>query len=154
MANNVEIMKAKKGDTVLLCMFTGCKTGIKEIIACDKSTITLNTRRGEMVFDRKTGKQIEPMPKNERFASYVVVDDGTFVPAARKKKKAKPEKKASKKSKPEPEVKDEEEQEEKPTPKKEKKATKKTTKKSKPVEDPTPAQEPDDFEDDDFEEVE
>lgn len=153
MANNVSIAKAKKGDTVLLCMFTGCKTGIKEIIACDKNTVTLNTRIGEAVFDRKTGKQIEPMPKNERYASYIVPDDGTFVPPQRKKK-AKPAKKAAKaKTEPE-EVEEDEDEEETPAPKKTKKAAPAKKSKKKPEPEPEEDDEDDDFDDDDFEEVE
>lgn len=150
MANNVPIAKAKKGDTVLLCMFTGCKTGIKKIVACDKNTVTLEAgRSGELTFDRKTGKQIEPMPKKERYASFIVPDDGTFVPASRKKK-TKPEKKTTKKAKPE----EAEEKKEEPAPKKEKKAA--APKKSKPIPKPEPVDEDedDDWDDDDFEEVE
>ena len=113
MANNIPITKVKKGDTVLLCLFTGCKAGVKEVIACDKSTVILRTNLGEVTFDRKTGKQIEPMPKNPRYASFITVDDGSYVPPQRKKK-------------------------------------------AKPVEDPKPVEKPeeDDWDDDDFEEVE
>lgn len=161
MANNVSIAKAKKGDTVMLCMFTGCKTGPKEVVACDKSTVTVVTWHGEVTFDRKTGKQIEPMPKNERYASFITVDDGTFVHPSKKKdkKKTKATKKKVAKKQSKPEV-DEEVDEEEETPKK----TKKTSSKAKKQPDPEPMEEPDedddeeeeddDFDDDDFEEVE
>lgn len=146
MANNVSIAKAKKGDTVLLCLFTGCKSGVKEIIACNKNTVTLRTNLGEVIFDRKTGKQLEPLPKNPRFASFITVDDGSYVPPQRKKKAAPTKKKASR-AKTEPE----EEVEETPEPKK---AKKPAAKKSPAKKQPEPEEDEEDWDDDDFEEVE
>lgn len=162
------ISKVKKGDTVMLCMFTGLRAGPKEVIACDSKTITISRKkRGEAVFDRKTGKLIKPKPDNERYASYIEEDDGTFVhPMHKTKNKKKASKKSSKaatkKAKPEPEVEEDEEDvevEETPAPKK--KASKPSTKKKaapkkKPEPDPEeePDDEDDDFDDDDFEEVE
>jgi DNA-directed RNA polymerase alpha subunit len=146
----------KKGNTVILCAFTGMKIGVKEVIAADKATVTLDTNKGEAVFDRKTGKQIDPEPKAERFANYLIEDDGSFVPPTRKPK-------AKKKAKPEPEVTEEDldedediEEEEKPV----KKPTKKSpAKKSKPAPEPELEEDDDDdddedWDDDDFEEVE
>lgn len=157
MANNVSIAKAKKGDTVILCAFTGMKIGVKEVVAANKSTVTIGTDKGEAVFDRKTAKQIDPEPKAPRFANSIIPDDGSYVPPQRKKK-AKPAKKAAKKAKPEPEVEedDEEDEEETPAPKK---ATKKAPAKKKAVKQPEPEEDADEdedeeWDDDDFEEVE
>lgn len=99
---DMSIAKLKKGDTVILHMFTGVPVGVKEIVSADKETLTLETRAGLAKFSRKTGKQIEPKAKKERFANYVTIDDGSFVPAnkATGKKKAKKaeDKKATKKA--------------------------------------------------------
>ena len=94
-------LKLKKGDKVILHMFTGCPTGVKEVTEVTKETITIATAKGEMTFSRKTGKQIDPEPREDRYANFITEDDGSFVPPTRKKA-AKPEK-ASKKKKPEPE---------------------------------------------------
>lgn len=150
--------KVKKGDTVILCAFTGMKIGVKTVSKVDKNTITIETDKGEAVFDRKTAKQIDPEPKAPRFANSIIPDDGSYVPPQRKKK-AKPAKKVSKKAKPEPEVEEEdEEEEETPAPKK---ATKKPAAKKKAAPKPAPEPEEDedddedeDWDDDDFEEVE
>lgn len=90
------MISAKKGETVILHMFTGIAVGVKEVLKADKKTITLNTRSGEAVFDRKTGFQIEPPAKAERYRNYVTEDDGTFDEEKAKRKKTKD----SKKSKP------------------------------------------------------
>lgn len=158
MANNVSIAKAKKGDTVILCAFTGMKIGVKEVVAANKTTVTIATDKGEAVFDRKTAKQIDPEPKAPRFANSIIPDDGSYVPPQHKKK-AKPAKKVAKKAKPEPEDEEEDdaEEDEQPAPKK---ATKKPAAKKKAA--PKPAPEPEegeddedeDWDDDDFEEVE
>lgn len=161
MANNVSITKVKKGDTVILCAFTGMKIGVKEVVAANKTTVTIATDKGEAVFDRKTAKQINPEPKAPRFANSIIPDDGSYV-APQRKKKAKPAKKVAKKAKPEPEVEedDEEDEEETPAPKK---ATKKAPAKKKAVKQSEPEDEDDEdgdededeeWDDDDFEEVE
>lgn len=128
----------KKGDTVIIHMFTGIAVGVKEVIAADKTTVTLETRAGRAKFSRKTGKQIEPAAKQERFANYITEDDGSFVPKSEQKKTTKKKaapKKAATKKKPEPEP-DEDEieeddfeeiEEEKPAPKKRRKARKPAT---------------------------
>jgi hypothetical protein len=92
------MISAKKGETVILHMFTGIAVGVKEILKADKKTITLNTRSGEAVFDRKTGFQIEPPAKAERYRNYVTEDDGTFEEEKKSAKKSK-KKAAAKKSK-------------------------------------------------------
>ena len=115
----MSIAKLKKGDTVILRMFTGCPAGVKKILAADKDTITIETgRHGDTVFSRKTGKQINPEPKNERYANYITEDDGSFVPPMEKAKASKnaaekkSAKKPSKKAKPVEEDEDEDEYEE------------------------------------------
>lgn len=95
------MINAKKGETVILHMFTGIAVGVKEILKSDKKTITIETRSGEAVFDRKTGFQIEPPAKAERYRNYVTEDDGTFEEEKKSKKKAaakKSSKKTTKKS--------------------------------------------------------
>ena len=107
------VSKIKKGNKVIMVAFTGMKLGVFEVVAADKETITVGTNKGERVFDRKTGKQIEPEPKAPRFASSIIPDDGSYVaPVPGRKKKAETPKKATKKKKPEPEEIEEEEIEE------------------------------------------
>ena len=150
----MSLANLKKGDTVILHMFTGIAVGVKEVLAADKATVTLETRIGKAKFSKKTGKQVEPKAKQERFANYITEDDGSYVPTGAKtpsKKKAKKaeDKKPSKKAKPEPEDEDEdedEEPEERPA-KKSKKTAAKPAKKSKKTKD-------EDFDEDDFEEEE
>lgn len=86
---------AKKGETVMLCVFSGMKIGPKVVTAATKSTLTIHhNSKGDMTFDRKTGKLIKPLPDNPKFASYIMDDDGTFVKPTRKgcKNKTKPRK--------------------------------------------------------------
>lgn len=87
----------KKGDTVILHMFTGIAVGVKEVVATDKNTVTLETRVGRAKFSRKTGKQVEPKAKQDRFANYITEDDGSFVPGNASKAPAK-KKKTTKKA--------------------------------------------------------
>lgn len=145
------IAKIKKGDTVIMCAFTGMKLGVKEVVEVDKSTITIKTDKGEATFDKKTLKQIDPKPKAPRFANSIIEDDGSYVPPTRKKKA----KKAATKKKAEP-VEVEEEDEETPAPKKA--AKKKPAPKKKPEPQPEPEEDDEDedeeWDDDDFEEVE
>ena len=83
----------KKGDKVILCMFTGLKAGIKEIVKADKKTVVILDNKGkELVFDAKTLKQISPAPKAERWANYIIADDGSYVPKKRPRKPKKQEK--------------------------------------------------------------
>ena len=106
------VSKIKKGNKVIMVAFTGMKLGVFEVVAADKETITVGTKNGERVFDRKTGKQIEPEPKAPRFASSIIPDDGSYVapvPGRKKKAEAETPKKATKKKKPEPEEVEEEE---------------------------------------------
>lgn len=159
--NTTFLKTLKKGATVILCAFTGMKLGVKEVIAVDKTTITIETANGEAVFDRKTGKQIDPEPKAERFANYLTEDDGSFVPPTRKPKAKKSESKAEEEDADveDDEEDEEEEEEKKPAPKKKttkkaaKPAAKKSSKKKPEPEEEEEEWEEDDDEDDDFEEI-
>lgn len=154
----MSLANLKKGDTVILHMFTGIAVGVKEVLAADKNTVTLETRIGKAKFSRKTGKQVEPKAKQERFANYITEDDGSYEPsgAQAKTSKKKSKKAEDKKSKTKAKAKaaeveedeDEEDEEEEP-PRPAKKKSKKTApakKKSKP--------QPEEEEDDDDEEYE
>ena len=140
----VDLSNVKKGDKVILYLFTGLACSVKEVLKADKNTITIETNRGLSVFSRKTGKMIEPEVKSERFASYITPDDGSFVPNSEKSSKEKAKKAEDKKvkkgkSKPvddEDEDDDEDEPEVKPKAKKSKvKAKPKAKKKPDPDED-------------------
>lgn len=105
MANLTSI---KKGDKVLLRMFTGAFVEAKEVEKADKNTISFTNKKGVvMTFSKKTGKQIEPEPKSEKFANYIEEYDADVETEELKKKKNKAtpkKKKASKKSVKEVEV--------------------------------------------------
>ena len=110
------MIEVKKGETVIVKGFTGIKLGVFEIAKADKKTVTVLKKNGdEMIFDRKTGKQINVAEGKEKYANSIMEDDGSYVaPTASKKSKkaSKPAKKApAKKSKPEPEDDDEDEDE-------------------------------------------
>lgn len=147
------MLNLKKGDKVIVKGFTGIKLCVSEVAKADKKTITVLKKNGdEMIFDRKTAKQINVEEGKEKFANSVMEDDGSYeghAPVSKKKAK-KTAKAAPKKVKPEPEEveddedEDEDEEEEVKPVKKSKKPTKKPAKKSKKVEDD---------DDDDFEEV-
>ena len=153
------LAKVKKGETVMLCVFTGMKIGPKEVTTCDKSTITIHhKKKGDMTFSRKTGKLIKPLPENPKFSSFIVEDDGTFVRPTRKgsKNKVKEEvkeepvkkTKKTKKTKPEPE----EVEEDKTPVKKTKKTAKKPIPKIEEIKEEDDEWEDEDEDDEDFEE--
>ena len=124
----------KKGDSVILCGFTGMKLGVYEVTAATKSAITIQKSDGtELVFSRKTGKQTNVAEGKERYANSIIEDDGSYENPLEKARKSK--KKAKKAA----------EESEKPA----KKSTKKASKK-KAVEEP----DEDEFEDDEYEEDE
>lgn len=137
------MLEVKKGDKVILKGFTGVKLGLFEVDSATKKTVTVIKRNGdEMVFDRKTGRQINVEEGKERYANFLMEDDGSYVaPATRgasKRKKADKEATKGKKAEVEDEEEDEDE-EEVPKPKK-------VTKKSKPA--PEPEEDDDDEEED------
>lgn len=157
----MSLTSLKKGDTVILHMFTGIAVGVKEVLAADKTTVTLETRVGKAKFSKKTGKQVEPKAKSERFANYITEDDGSYQPAeksAPKKKSKKDEVKKPTKGKKKPEPEDDEEEEEdeveeapKPAKKVKKTASKAPAKKTKKNPEPD---EDEDFDEDEYEEEE
>lgn len=145
------MLDVKKGDKVIVKGFTGIKLCVSEVAEATKKTITVLKKDGsEMVFDRKTCKQINVEEGKEKYANSVMEDDGSYVaPSTKKvvkKKGKKVAKPVTKKAKPEPEddedEDDEEEEEVKPA-KKAAKKTKKTKKTKKVVEE----DDDDDFED-------
>ena len=155
----MSIANLKKGDSVILKGFTGIKLGVFQITAATKKTVSILKKNGdEMIFDRKTGKQINVEEGKEKYANSIMEDDGSYVaPATRgaSKKKA-----AKKPAKPEPveEDEDEDEDEEEEEPKPVKKGGKKTAKAApakKPSKKAAPVveEDDDDEDDDDFEEI-
>ena len=151
------MMNQKKGDTVILCGFTGIKLGVFEVTAATKKTLTITKKNGdEMIFDRKTGKQINVEEGKEKYANRIIEDDGSYVAPTRSGAKKKAAKKPAKKQ-PEPveedededEADDEEEEEPKPVKKPAKKAAAKKAAKKAPVVE----EDEDDEDDDEFEEI-
>lgn len=151
------MINVKKGDSVILKGFTGIKLGVFEVTAVTKKTLTLVKRNGdEMVFDRKTGKQINVEEGKEKYANSVMEDDGSYVaPATRGAAKKKATKKSTKPAPVEDDEDEDEDEEEAPKPVKKtgKKAApaKKTGKKAAPVVEDDDDEDDDD--DDDFEEI-
>lgn len=152
------MLEVKKGDKVIVKGFTGIKLGVFEVESVTKKTLTVLKKNGdEMVFDKKTGKQINIEEGKEKYANSVMEDDGSFVAPSTKGATRKKAAKAAtkKKSAPEPDPEDEEddedeEEDEEPRPAKKtsKKSANKPVKKSKKSKD-----EDEDDEEDDFEEV-
>lgn len=139
------MIEVKKGEKVIVKGFTGIKLGVFEVEKADKKTVTILKKNGdEMVFDRKTGKQVNVAEGKEKYANSIMEDDGSYVaPSTKKVSKKKADKPVTKKAKPEPEddedEDDEEEEEVKPV-----KKTKKSAKKAKKV---VEEDDDDDFED-------
>ena len=145
------MIESKKGDKVIVKGFTGIKLGVFEVASVTKKTITVNKKNGdEMIFDRKTGRQVNVEEGKERYANSVMEDDGSFVaPSTRGASKKKAAKKAAAKPAPVEDDEDEEEEEdEEPV-----KPVKKTAKKAAPAKKPAKKVVEDEDDDDDFEEV-
>lgn len=140
------MLEVKKGDKVILKGFTGVKLGLFEVDSATKKTVTVIKRNGdEMVFDRKTGRQINVEEGKERYANFLMEDDGSYVaPATRGASKRKKADKGATKGK-KAEVEDEEEDEDEEEPPKPVKKSKKPAKKTKKI--------VEDDDDDEFEEV-
>lgn len=152
----VDLTGIKKGNTVILCGFTGMKLGVYKVTSATKKTITIEKKDGtEVEFDRKTGKQLDVEEGKERYANFIMEDDGSYVPPARKKKDKPAKKTSAKKAKKEVEEEDEEdidvedleEDEEEEEEVKPKKKAKKAAKKVEEEED-------EDDEEDEYEDVE
>lgn len=140
----------KKGDKVILKGFTGIKLGVFAIDSTTKKTVTILKKNGdEMIFDRKTGTQVNVEEGKERYASSIMEDDGSFVAPSTKSASKRKAAKAKTKANPEPEEDEDEEEEEEPKPAKKSKKAAPAKKAKKPAK-----EEPEDDEDDDFEEDE
>ena len=148
------MLEMKKGDKVIVKGFTGIKLGVFPVESTTKKTITVLKKNGdEMIFDRKTGKQVNVEEGKEKYANSIMEDDGSYVaPSTKGAAKKKAAKKAETKSKVEEDYDEDEdiddeddEDEDEPAPKKPVKKSNKSVKKSKKV--------VEDDDDDDFEEV-
>lgn len=149
------MIELKKGDKVILKGFTGIKLGVFEIAAATKKTVTIIKKNGdEMIFDRKTGRQVNVEEGKEKYANSIIEDDGSFVaPATRGASRKKAAKKAAKAEEveeaDEDEEDDEDDEDEEPV-----KPMKKPAKKAAPAKKPAKkVVEEDEDDDDDFEEV-
>lgn len=110
----MSLKNIKKGDTVIMCGFTGIKLGVFEVAKASEKSITVMKKDGTpLVFSRKTGKQTNTEEGKERYANSIIEDDGSYVAPQRGTKK-KAEKKTTKKkaSKKAEEVIEEEDEEE------------------------------------------
>lgn len=136
----------KKGDEVVLLGFTGIRLKTFTVKSATKTEITIATaEKGDLTFDRKTGKQTNAA--NPKYANKLVHPDDAPAqkkPATKKKKVAEaPKEKKGKTVKTiEPPEEDDEEDEEVPAPKK-------TSKKPAPKKKPAKVVEEDDDEDND-----
>ena len=145
------MIELKKGDKVILKGFTGIKLAVFEIASATKKTVTIVKKNGdEMVFDRKTGRQINVEEGKEKYANSVMEDDGSFVAPSTRGASRKAAAKKAAKANPAP-VEDEEEEDEdedeEPV-----KPAKKPAKKAAPAKKPVKKVVEED-DDDDFEEV-
>ena len=152
------MIEVKKGDKVILKGFTGIKLGVFEVQSVTKKTLTIVKRNGdELIFDKKTGKQVNTAEGKEKYANSVMEDDGSYVAPSTRGKAKKSAKKATKSKKNEEIVEEDDEEEiieeeEEEEPPKAKKST--TKKKSKKKAEPEPEEEDDEDDEDDWEEVE
>lgn len=67
----MSLANVKKGDKVIMRLFTGAFSGVKEVEKADKNFIYFTTGKGMSKFSRKTGKMVEPAPKNETYANFI-----------------------------------------------------------------------------------
>lgn len=147
------MLNAKKGDKIIVKVFTGMKAGVFTVDSADKKTVTVQAKNGkELVFDRKTGRQINTPEGKEKYANTAIDDDGSYVaPSTRGAARKKATKKSAVKSKSTPVEEDEEEieeeEDEEPV-----KPVKKPAKKAAPAKKPAKKVVEED-DDDDFEEV-
>lgn len=88
-------LKVKVGDKVIMKGFTGIKLGIFEIADADAKSVTIFKKDGsELIFSKKTGKQINCEEGKERYANSIMEDDGSYVAPNRGKRKKKDAEKA------------------------------------------------------------
>ena len=91
------MLEMKKGDKVIVKGFTGIKLGVFPVESTTKKTITVLKKNGdEMIFDRKTGKQVNVEEGKEKYANSIMEDDGSYVKPNRSKKTSKKSKKSKK----------------------------------------------------------
>ena len=149
------MIESKKGDKVIMKGFTGIKLGVFEVASATKKTITVNKKNGdEMIFDRKTGRQVNVEEGKEKYANSVMEDDGSFVAPSTRGASRKAAAKKAAKAKPAPVEDDEDEEEEDEDEDEEPvKPVKKPAKKAAPAKKPTKKVVEDEDDDDDFEEV-
>mgnify|MGYP004477030537 CR=1 FL=1 len=94
----MSLKDVKKGDTVIMCGFTGIKLGVFTVDKTSEKSITVIKKDGTpLVFSRKSGKQTNTEEGKEKYANTIIEDDGSYVAPKRKKKSKKTEKKKSKK---------------------------------------------------------
>lgn len=142
----------KKGDKVILKGFTGIKLGVFEIASATKKTVTVIKKNGdEMIFDRKTGRQVNVEEGKEKYANTIMEDDGSFVAPSTRGASRKAAAKKAAKAKPAPAEDEDEELEEDDEDEEPVKPAKKPSKKPAPSK--KAVVEEDDDDDDDFEEV-
>ena len=92
----MSLKDVKKGDTVIMCGFTGIKLGVFEVAKASEKSITVMKKDGTpLVFSRKSGRQTNVEEGKERYANKIIEDDGSYVAPKRngKKKAEKPSKK-------------------------------------------------------------
>lgn len=144
------MLNAKKGDKIIVKVFTGMKAGVFTVDSADKKTVTVQAKNGkELIFDRKTGRQINTPEGREKYANTAIDDDGSYVAPSTRGANKKAVTKRAPKAKPAPVEDDEEEIEEDEEPVK---PVKKPAKKSAPAKKPSKKVVEED-DDDDFEEV-
>lgn len=151
------MIESKKGDKVIVKGFTGIKLGVFEVASATKKTITVNKKNGdEMIFDRKTGRQVNVEEGKEKYANSVMEDDGSFVAPSTRGASRKAAAKKAAKAKPAPvEDDDDEEEEDEDEDEEPVKPAKKPASKAAPAKKPAKkvVEDDDDDDDDDFEEV-
>ena len=87
----------KKGDKVILRLFTGAFVGAKVVEIADAKKIGFTNSAGvKMTFDKATGKQLTPAPKKPQFASFLDDYDEKIEKEEAAKKVRKPKKKEEK----------------------------------------------------------
>ncbi len=147
------MIESKKGDKVIVKGFTGIKLGVFEVASATKKTITVNKKNGdEMIFDRKTGRQVNVEEGKERYANSVMEDDGSFVAPSTRGASRKAAAKKVAKANPAP-VEDDEEEVEEEEDEEPIKPVKKSVKKAAPAKKPAKKVVEEEDDDDDFEEV-
>ena len=145
------MIESKKGDKVIVKGFTGIKLGVFEVASATKKTITVNKKNGdEMIFDRKTGRQVNVEEGKEKYANSVMEDDGSFVAPSTRGASRKAAAKKAAKAKPAPVEDDDDDEEEDED---EDEAPVKPAKKVAPAKKPAKKVVEEDDDDDDFEEV-